>query len=295
MQAIASHAGSFAARAAARIGALRDERAQHELLAFGAVIAQFAGALAWLVRSWLNPTYESWGFLPLLLLVVVVRRLPPRRAAASVAHLWALVAVAAVDLGAAPLRLNVLRAALAVVALHLWLVAFRNYRGRWYLHAQLWVGLLCLPVVYWANALCGFHVQKLCAATAAASFSLYGLPVATDGTLLRFPGAVIAVDASCSGMKMLFAGVLLGLLATWGPMPARRRLLFWAALAALFLAANVLRVICLAVAHLGLGRAPSETAHQGIGIAAFLVAAATSLLLLRWLQRSTCQRDGARR
>lgn len=289
------HAIPMPAAAAASRRARLDERATLELLALAALIWQLGGALAWLARSWLNPTYDSWGLLPLVLLGATLRRLPPRRAVTSAAHLWGLVALLAIDLGAAPLRLNVLRAGLAVIGLHLWLVAFRDYRGRWYAQPQLWLGLLCLPIVYWANALVGFRVQQLCAEAAAASFALYGLPVTTDGTLLRFPGAVIAVDATCSGVKMLFAGALLGLLATRGALAPLRRALFWGALTALLLAANVLRVICLAFAHLHLGRAPGELTHQGIGLAAFALAAAGSLSLLRLLRPATGAQPGAHR
>ena len=251
-----------------------------ELCLLAALALQYHAAFAWVAGTWRDATYESWGFLALGALLL--RRLPPRRPLLSRAHLGGLVAVALVDLACAPLQLNVLSAVLGVVSLHLWAVTFRAYPGRWFGQAQLWLGLLCLPAVYWANVLFGYHLQHLVTRIAATGLGLYGLPVTSSGTLLQLPSVVIAVDTSCSGLKLLYTGVLFGVLAR-PSMGAGRGVLFWAGLLALLLAANVVRVMSLAAGHLHLGRPVGEAAHQGIGLVAFAMACTLALLLARAL------------
>lgn len=257
---------------------------QLELGALAALLLQHHRALAWIARTWTEATYESWGFLALLALVLAFRRLPPRRALPSQPHLFGLLGVCLLDLLTARLGVNLLGAALAVLSFHLWLVAFRAYRGRWLLQPQLWLGMLCLPVVHWANVIFGFQVQQLVGRLAAACLSLYGLPVRVEGALLHLQGAVVAVDSSCSGLKLLYSGLLLGLILARGEVRWTRRALFWCALAGLLLGANVVRVISLTMAQLQLGHPPSALAHQGIGLVAFAMVCAASLAIWRGLR-----------
>jgi exosortase/archaeosortase family protein len=253
-----------------------------EGLVLVAIGLHFHRAFVWIARSWSEQTYESWGFLPLILLLPHMRRMPARRMKASTARLAGILAVSAFDLLLWRLRLNIVSATLAIVALHLWLVAFREYAGRWYAQRQLWLALLCLPLVYWGNVLLGYQVQHFATRVAAAWIGLYGQPVITDGTLLQFPSRTIAVDAACSGIKLLYAGLLFGLLALPNQLGWLRRLAFWGALLTLLLLANVARILSLALAELHFG-AISERLHEGIGLAAFATACALALLILRRL------------
>jgi exosortase len=264
-----------------------------ELALLAAILLQFGGAFAWVARTWTEATYESWGLLALLLAAAGLRRLPCRRPIPSTPHLVGLAAVAALDLAAAPLGLNVVSAALGVVSLHLWLVAFRAYRGRWLMQPQLWLGLLCLPVVYWANVLFGFHLQQLVSRLAAGCLQLYGLSVRAEGTLLHLPVGVVAVDSTCSGLKLLYSGVLFGILVTaHRPVAWPARLLFWGCLLLLLLGANVLRVTSLVRGQLQLGRPVGELAHQGIGLVAFGLVCAAALWLWRRLDKKRRQGFG---
>lgn len=258
-----------------------------ELGLLAALLAHHNQSLLWIANTWRDATYESWGFLALGALLL--RRVPPRRETASRPHLLGLAGVLLLEMACAPLALNVLSALLGVVSLHLWAVAFRAYRGRWYAQAQLWLGLLSLPAVYWANIVAGYHLQHLVTRLAAAGLSLYGLPVTSSGTVLQLPTMTVAVDSTCSGLKLLYTGVLFGVIA--GPRTAThllgvgRALLFWAGLLGLIFAANVTRVMSLAAAHLHLGRPVGEVAHEALGLVAFAMACALALLLSRALER----------
>ena len=266
------------------LGKTHGSRLSMELGLLAALALYFHGALAWIVGTWSDATYESWGFVALGALLL--RRLPARRAAPSRPHLWGIGGVMSLELVCAPLQLNVLSALLAVVGLHLWAVTFRAYPGRWFAQAQLWLGLLCLPAVYWINVLAGYHLQHLVTRLAAAGLGFYGLPVSSSGTLLELPSLIMAVDSSCSGLKLLYTGVLFGVLATPASAAGPRRVvLFWGGLIGLLFAANVMRVMSLAAAHLHLGQPVSEAAHQGIGLMAFATVCALALWLARALER----------
>lgn len=254
-----------------------------ELAALAAVGLQYSGAFSWVVRTWSDETYQSWGFLALALLVPTLLRLPRRREAPRPAHLVAVLALGLVDLAvAAPLRINVLSAALGLVSLHLVAVSFRCYPGRWFLLPQLWLGLACLPAVFWSNALFGYHLQHLASRLAAAGLGLYGIEVTASGTLLQLPTAVVAVDATCSGLKLLYAGLLFGLVST-PRCSAPRRALYWGCLLSALLAANVVRIISLVVAQVAQGEPVNDTMHYGIGLAAFALVCGGCLLLARRL------------
>ena len=249
----------------------------------GALLVQFSGALRWIARTWSDATYESWGFLALLLLAPALLRPPPRREQPSRAHLLGLCAVALADLLLGGLRLHIVSALLAVLALHLWAVAFRVYPGRWWAQRQLWIGVLALPAVFWANLVFGFQLQQLATRLAASGLGLYGLPVAARGTLLELPRVTVAVDTSCSGVKLLYSGLLFGLLAARAPTTAgggRWSAVSRAALVAGLLLANAGRVMCLALAQLQLHRPLGDGAHQAVGLLSFALAAAASLLVL---------------
>jgi exosortase len=258
--------------------ARRFESRSLELGVLAAVLLQHAGGLRWLLHTWRDATYESFGFLALALLVPFLLSAPPRREVPARRHLGGLLALALVDLALAPLGLNLLSAALGVLRLHLWALAFRAYEGPFWRHAQLWLGLLTLPVVHFANVLLGFRLQELVTQLAASGLRLYGLAAQVHGTTIEVGEATIAVDASCSGLKLLYSGLLFGLLVL--PRLRRRRLLFGAALLAGLLGANVVRVISLAVAQLHLGRPLGGASHEWVGLCAFALACGLSLLVV---------------
>jgi exosortase len=265
----------------------RDSRgALFEVAVVIAIAVQYRTAVLWIARTWREATYESWGFLPLLLLVPRLFRLPGRRSEPSWPHLLGIAGLALGDLLSAPLQLNVLSALLGLLSLHLFTVAFRSYSGRWYLETQLWLAVLCLPAVYFGNAFFGYPLQHLVTRLAAGGLALYGIPVAARGTVLHLPDAVITVDATCSGLKLLYTGILFGLLVPTRACSTGRRVGFWVILVGLLFGANVVRVISLAVAHLYLGHPASETVHQGMGLVAFVMVCGLSLALLRRLSRT---------
>ena len=250
------------------------------------ILAHFHRALLWIGRTWQEATYESWGMLALLLLVPLFRRLPAPRPTPALRHLAGAAGLCLLDLILAPLALNILSAFLGLTALHLWSVAFRRFAGSWLLQRQLWLGLLCLPAVYWANVLFGYQLQSLASELAGRCLWLYGIPARIQGTVISVPGAVLAVDTSCSGLKLLYSGILFGVVATPGVKRGWRAILaFWGALLPMLLLGNVARVLCLAMGQLFLGRPVGEVPHQAIGLIIFALVCAIMLAVLALLGR----------
>lgn len=243
---------------------------------------QFHRAFRWIGHTWQESTYESWGILPVLLLGAALFKLPPLRPAPRLRYLAYALGCAFVDAITAPLELNVLSALLGVTALHLGLLAFRRFRGSWIAQRQLWLGMLCLPAVYWLNVTVGYQLQSLASTVAASMLRAYGLMVDARGTMLQLPGLTLAVDTACSGLKILFSGLLFGLVAAPALRPSPvRTLLFWGLLLAQLLFANSVRVTCLAMATLFVGQAPGEGLHQVLGLVVFVLVCVICLFYLR--------------
>ena len=260
-----------------------------------ALVAHFHRALLWIGRTWQETTYESWGILALLLLVPLIRRMPGLRQRPSLPHLAGALGLCLLDLLLAPLALNILSAGLGLVGLHLWSVAFRRYRGSWLAQRQLWLAMLCLPAVYWANILFGYQLQSLASELAGRCLWLYGIPARIQGTVISVPGAVLAVDTSCSGLKLLYSGVLFGIVASPGFKAGVRAILaFWGALLPMLLLGNVVRVLCLAMGQLFLGEPVGDVPHQAMGLVIFAMICCVMLALLALLKHRATTTSGCK-
>ncbi|MBW2732176.1 MAG: exosortase/archaeosortase family protein [Deltaproteobacteria bacterium] len=246
-------------------------------LALTAIILTFLPGLRWLVSSWTDMNYGSSGYLALPLIALFWRRLPQLRDETRRGALWAAVAVVALEFFLAPLGIHLVMALLAILALHLWSFAFFQITGRWYAQPQLYLGLATLPVAHWGNVLFGFHLQHAVTRIAGGVLRLYGAAVQVEGTLLRFPSMVVAVDESCSGIRLIIAALIFGLLAS----PRHKRVFFWLLLLLAVFVANVSRVVTLALLHLWLGGPPTDAIHQGIGLSVFALACGSLLWFWR--------------
>jgi exosortase O len=153
----------------------------------------------------------------------------------------------------------------------------RDTLGR--LPALVLLLLACLPVQGLADALLGWPLRKALAAVVASA--LGGL---SSAEVIALEGGLAYVDAPCAGLRGLWSGAVVVLLATIGRDAALDRR--WAAGAAggaaLFLGANALRVAAVATLHhrLGLPLA-AELVHLPLGVVGFLAALAVPVAALR--------------
>jgi exosortase/archaeosortase family protein len=144
---------------------------------------------------------------------------------------------------------------------------------------------LALPVVPSLQFVLGYPMRLICAALSVGLLQAHGLAVTRQGTFLVWRDELIQFDAPCSGVNMLWAGLLLTLM---GCVLFRFNVLKVMVAVALSLmlaiACNVLRATSLFYVEAGLLPHAPAWWHEGVGIAAFMVSAAVTLWLLTFLR-----------
>jgi exosortase/archaeosortase family protein len=127
----------------------------------------------------------------------------------------------------------------------------------------------------------GYPMRVVSAALTVGLLQAHGLMVARQGTFLVWRDEMVQFDAPCSGVNMLWAGLLLTLmgcvLLRLGALQVAIALVLSVALA---IACNVLRAASLFYVETGLVPDAPGWWHEGIGIAAFVLSAAVTLWLL---------------
>jgi len=152
----------------------------------------------------------------------------------------------------------------------------------------LGLALLGLPMAASLQFYLGYPMRVASGSIALVMLRLSGIPVVREGVYLRWGSELVMIDAPCSGIRMLWAGLLLGCcLAALYRMRARASLLAVAAAGVLALLGNALRTTALFWADTGsfAGVALPPAAHEGIGIVAFATAAVALIAIARRLAR----------
>ncbi len=149
--------------------------------------------------------------------------------------------------------------------------------------------LLSLPLLASLQFFGGFPLRLITTHLVAMGLSLVGWDVVAQGTLLRWAGEIIAVDAPCAGIKMLWSGLFLNFtLAAWANLGL---ITTWLATSLTMLCVffgNVLRATALFFTESGIVSAP-EFVHQGIGVIVFALVALLVIRLHSGLRRTrTC-------
>jgi len=171
------------------------------------------------------------------------------------------------------------RAAIAV-ALTLFCVYLAAFRERppiafWGLVA------LALPVLPSLQFTLGYPMRIISAALTVGLLQLQGVAVARQGTFLVWRGEMIQFDAPCSGVNMLWAGLLLTLMGcVLFRFGAIRVMIAVAASLVLAIGCNVLRAASLFYVEAGLIPSAPSWWHEGIGLAAFVLSSVVTLWLL---------------
>ena len=166
-----------------------------------------------------------------------------------------------------PFAPTLVRALLFVVALGL-AAAPRGF-------ALAWSALLALslPVVATLQFYLGYPLRALTAFLAAPLLSLGGLRVEASGTTLSWAGERVIVDTPCSGLRMLWTGlVLAAVLACRLRLGARDTLALFRHAALAVFVANTLRATFIFCLETGLWPNPSW-AHETVGLVLFAIVA----------------------
>jgi exosortase len=237
----------------------------------------------WYTRRLAEGADESWGLLALAAALALLwgerghlRPEPQRALLLGAGMLTLLSAISAPWLHLLP------RAVLGISALGLTLAAVLDRPRRL---SPMWgLLLLSLPVVssMQLQFYLGYPLRAFTAWGSRWALAIAGLDIAQAGTALTWMGRTVLVDAPCSGIRMLWVGMLLAALLSYLTRASAGRFLLNMAFAfPVILAGNVLRNSLLFLKEAGILRLPAWT-HAATGLLAFLI---TSLLIVgftRW-------------
>jgi exosortase/archaeosortase family protein len=161
------------------------------------------------------------------------------------------------------------------------------FRGRGVM--SLWgLAALSLPIVATFQFYFGFPLRVIAAAACAEVLRTCGLAVVHEGTVLRYAGETIMVDAPCSGVRMLWFGLyLMCALAAFYQLDAERTLIGCVVAMPIVITANIARatVLFFKEAHIVLW---AEWTHAAVGMILFAGAASLMAMLARRLQMKPC-------
>ncbi len=215
-------------------------------------------------------------------------REPHDIAAPSLLTLPALLTLAyAASVLAAP---PVLRAAIASCAL---LATWCAWRWGARPHpAAMGLAVLALPALPTAQFMLGYPLRVVAGEVAARLLALAGFAVERDGVSLRAGERLVAIDAPCSGVNMLWTALLLALvLAALAGLSWPRTALLAAAAATLAVAGNGLRAASLFLVETGAVPVPprldADAVHAALGVVAFALIATPLLWTCRQWQGAT--------
>lgn len=176
--------------------------------------------------------------------------------------------------------------AIFAAALAAMVLLYALYRGATGLRPPLafW-GLvaLAMPVVPSLQFVFGYPMRLISAQLTVALLSVQGVPISREGTFVVIGGETVQFDAPCSGVSMLWALVLVTLMAGLiQRLDAVRLAVAMVLTIAAAIVCNVLRVSSLLFAETVLGAEQPAWLHEGIGLVAFALTAVALLGLLRW-------------
>jgi exosortase/archaeosortase family protein len=255
-------------------------RPLHPLLLATLVMAATWDAWRWyLQRVWDSPEEAAALVLTAAFLAAlgVARRAEPAspRAAPLVPIAILLAAYAASYAVLPPIGRAAIAVAATLFCVHLAAFKERPPIAFWGLVA------LALPVLPSLQFTLGYPMRVLSAALTVGLLQVQGLAVTRQGTFLVWRNEMIQFDAPCSGVNMLWAGLLLTLMGCVLFRFGAIKVMVAVALSlVLAICCNVLRAASLFYVEAGLIPSAPPWWHEGIGIAAFVLLSVMTLWLL---------------
>lgn len=162
-------------------------------------------------------------------------------------------------------------------------LAIAAFRGR--PPAAFWgLVLLAMPVLPSLQFTAGYPMRIASAAVATVFLKMHGLAIARDGTFLLWQGEMVQFDAPCSGVNMLWAGLVLTLTASvLFRLDALRTAAAVLTALAVTILTNALRAASLFYVETAFSTSVPADTHEQAGIAAFAMGAAAMVWTVVWL------------
>ncbi len=228
----------------------------------------------WYIQRMLDGSDEPWGIVALGTAIFILIRKATWSVPSNRTVIICSVMVTLYMLSYAWLP-PLFRGAIAVIALSFSLSSMCYGR---ILHAGI-AGLLLvsLPLIASLQFYGGFPIRVITAFVSSQLLNVFGYQVLPQGTLLFWLGEVIAVDAPCAGIKMLWTGLYLNFsLAAWRNLGILTTWLSTSITLFSVFIGNIFRATLLFFTESGIINAP-EFAHQTIGLIVFAIVALTVL------------------
>ncbi len=240
----------------------------------------------WYVERMLDGSDEPWGIFSLIsvLTIVTIRKTWKVLPASTIFICCIIITLYTVSYGQIP---ALFRGVLAMISLAVLISAISF--GRTVQAGILGLMLLSLPLIASLQFYGGYPIRFITTFVSSHLVSLLGYEVHPQGTLLYWAGEVIAVDAPCAGIKMMWTGLFLnftlatyrnlGFFSTWFSTSFTLFIVF---------IGNILRTTLLFFTESGIINAP-DIAHQGIGIFVFALIAMTIISFHQYKRKAmTC-------
>lgn len=230
------------------------------------------------VYSWDQP----WGVLALVAAVafVIASRKPFPAVEPSILLPILLILAYAVTY---PFLPPLARAAIAFTAMAMTTSLFRF--GRLFHPGLFGLFYLSLPTIPTLQFFGGYPLRLVVAGLTAPILRLAGFAVTPEGTCLNWAGQLIWIDAPCSGIKMVWVGLLLTFVALClYELPLVKTLLLLPLVGVVIMLANVFRAVSLFYLEAGVVSLPSW-GHEYAGLVAFAVEAAGIVGIVFMLRR----------
>ena len=149
--------------------------------------------------------------------------------------------------------------------------------------------VLSLPLIASLQFFMGFPLRFITAKFCAEIISCIGFPVHAEGTLLHWRGELVALDAPCTGIRMLWSGLFLHfLLSSWRGMGNKYTLLGYSLSMLIIFGGNLIRTVLLFFTESRIVRAP-EWMHAGIGLFSFMLVASAIIFMHQRFQSRCAQ------
>jgi exosortase/archaeosortase family protein len=243
-------------------------------LLLAALCAAFWPVWGWYAAGAVDGSNDSAGLLAAGAAIVIVLRAPVRQAIRFPLLLPSICVLLYAIATAAGLALST-RAIIVAAAMASLVSAFRL--GKRVDVALLALCVLALPLAATLQFYFGYPLRVLAGDLSVLMLRMNGLAVVREGATLAWGGQLISIDAPCSGLKMLWAGLFLACaLAASAGLSALRSVAAVALAACVVVSANAVRASALFYMETGLVKLP-QWAHGGMGVVCFVGAAVAIL------------------
>ena len=238
--------------------------------------------LRWFVAGMLDGSNDSAGLLAAAAAAAVIVLAPGREAVARPLMLPCV--CMAVYLAATACQVPVPARSL-ILALAITALASSLRLGKRFDMSLFALCILALPFAATLQFYLGYPLRVLAGDLSAFLLRMNGIAVAREGAMVAWQGQLVSIDAPCSGVKMLWSGLLLAsALAGAVQLSSLRTAVALVLAIVAIVAANAIRATALFYMEAGIVHLPAS-AHDAIGVVSFAAAAAGILFMTHRMEK----------